>query len=475
MSHKTEDVLDAFYFRDHPSQTKSCSRQNVWLRLNSSEPGGISSASITTSTSFTMALGSTGRQLHVPSADMLAKNMRAIEAARGAASAPHNPSNSDSVSPTFLMGIGAAVEDGNKENRRSIRFRKAEPDNTPNFLVTFANRIFASKKKRTSDSPQTEKSGAQKAFEKSIPHLERAAELLSRLPDPTLLYLAVVLVVLLIDRLRPHWFNSILIRIAAIASFVPLMALALLWRKTELFAQLREGHNPLRHPAEHRLDGQEASVKEREERVRQAEETLQKERAQVDALRKELGKDPNALESDGVIIPSKKAAEMIAAGALGATFDDEAAQLLEEKRKKWKEDNVKKSRDEWKQRTEETENHAEQTNESVKLLEDHAATAYTKRTRELKTRTSSGTPRATDRLPHLKKVVQLVRKEDDIGRRISRYSERSTASMANSTSSRRRVFPFRRRRRTTEQTNPPEEVMERSGTVTGLNTGTVDV
>lgn len=407
-----------------------------------------------------MALGSTARPLLVPAADVLAKNMRAIESAQAssASTLQHSPSNT--VSPTLFMGLGTVSEQEARVKRSKVRFRRATPDSKPNPIGAFFSRIFSSPPSDSTPSSRApQKSGLQESLEKLLPPLEKASAIASRLPDPTILILALVLTVLLVTRFRPHYLHSIIVKIGVILSFFPLFALALLWRKTELFAQLREGQNPLSHPAEHRLDGLEAELKEREEKVKCAEETLCKNRAQLDALRKELAKDPNSHDPDAVIVPSRKAAAMIAAGALGAGYDPEAAQAVEARRK---EESVKRSREEWRMRTEKIEGSVEQTKESLRLMADHAATAYTKRTRELKSRNSSG-PNKAEKLMNLSRLSGAKNDEEELGRRSSRQSERSTAtSMGRSTSSRRKLGLFRRRRKHQDVSTEPGSVMQSS-------------
>lgn len=412
-----------------------------------------------------MALPSSARPLLVPAADVLAKNMRALDAARvspaeaasASGGAPHGTRRT-------LIDLGAAVEDETQQAGRAVRFRRAADDAPPSPIAVLLSKLFPKKltdeeKAQQEARRKLEKTPFEKAMAKSMPVLEKAAALASRLPDPTVLFLALVLAVLLVERARPHWLAPVLVKIGVIASFTPLFILAVLWRKTELFAQLREGQNPLSHPAEHRLDDLEAQLTEREERVKKAEETLKKNRAQLDALRKELAKDPNSGNPEAVIVPSRKAAEMIAAGALGAGYDAEAAQAVEQKRK---EESVKRSREEWKAKTEEADDHMEQTRERIKLMADHSASAYTKRTREIKTRTGpgGGALRAgSERLMSLRKVVNAGNRDDsqDSERRMSRQSELSgsrlsaSASRGNSNASRtrKRHVLFRRKKRNT--------------------------
>ncbi|PXF47910.1 hypothetical protein BWQ96_02296 [Gracilariopsis chorda] len=393
-----------------------------------------------------MALGSAARPLLVPAADVIAKNMSSYD--------PYSSQSPDAdqaaSSATFLMSFGAVTESESRSRRHAVRFKAAKPDSKPNPLVQLFHRLFSGASSQASGNASDAacKSALAAKLAKLWPPLEKASAIASRLPDPTVLFLAFVLAVLLVNRYRPQWFQSILIKIAVILSFLPLFALAFLWGKTELFAQLREGVNPLSHPAEHMLDDLEAELKAREENVKKAEEKLYHNRAQLDALRKELAKDPNATDPKAIIVPSRKAAAMIAAGALGAGYDAEAAHAVEARRR---EESVKKSLEEWRQKAEEVEKTASQTEESVQLMVHHASTAYPKRTREIKTRSASG-PKSTDRLKALKKspFSGLANRQntDDSATHLTRFSEHTNASQANSTS-RRKWGLFRRKRRST--------------------------
>lgn len=386
----------------------------------------------------------------MPAADVLAKNMRAVESAIAASATSPRNSRTERASPTLLMSIGARDEvDVRKSRDRSVRFRRAKPESKANPISALFGRIFASKNKEEGTAAPPEKSGVQKMLEKLFPMLEKAAGLVERIPDPTLLFLALVLVILIVDRYRSHWLDPIPVRIAVVLSFIPLFALTFIWRKKALFTILKQEKNLLTHPAEHRLDGFEADLKAREEKLKKDEDEFKKNREQLDELRKEIFKDAAAHDPDAVIVPSRKAAEMIAAGALGAGFDEEASSAVEARRK---EENMKRSRDEWRQRAEEAESKSEVTQERIKLMADHAATAYTKRTKELKTRSNSGMGRPMDRFMGLRKVVSVVgKKEDDSSsaNEGNRFSEHSLASTAQSTASRRRLGLFRRKRRNT--------------------------
>lgn len=260
------------------------------------------------------------------------------------------------------------------------------------------------------------------------------------------------LAILILRWVRPNWLKPLVVRIPlSILLFIPVL-LSALWKRGGLFTIIREGR-PLRtHPAELRLDGPEAEVRAREIEVEKALETLRKNEAKLDALKKELAKEGNARNADGQIIPSRRAAEMIAAGALGTGFDAETAAEVEQRRR---EENVRRSREEWRARAELAEEDYEM-KERLRLLADHAATAYTKRTKELKTRTSPGGATFTDKIgSNLRNKINAgrsaaLRQFDEDHFRMSRHSERSMpVSGGGGSTSRRRLTFFRRKRRDT--------------------------
>eukprot|EP00177_Eucheuma_denticulatum_P004114 GFKZ01007463.1.p1 GENE.GFKZ01007463.1~~GFKZ01007463.1.p1 ORF type:complete len:422 (-),score=74.41 GFKZ01007463.1:164-1375(-) len=388
--------------------------------------------------------------------------MRALDAARVPPStAASEAGGAPKSTRRALISLGAASEHSNREARTQIRFRRATHHEKPSPLSLLLSKLFPKtppqhpvNSARTPAPPQ--KSKLRTLCEKLAPVLEKLALAVGKVPDPVLVFLLLATFVMALERLRPHWLRPIPVKILVTLSFLPVLVLAAVWRKTELFTKLREGANPLSHPAEHLLDPVEAHLKQREESVRREEEQLKKNYAQLDALRKELAQDPHARDPDAVIVPSRKAAAMIAAGALGAGYDAEAAQAVEQRRR---EESVKRSREEWRARTEQAEDNVEQTHESLKLMADHAATEYRTRTKELKTKSATSGPiKGTERL--MKRVTSMSREEggeDSEVNRLSRQSEQSGAgSTATSTASKKRRSLFRRRRRqasSVEETN----------------------
>lgn len=234
---------------------------------------------------------------------------------------------------------------------------------------------------------------------------------------------------------------------------------------------LKEDRHLTTHSAELRLDHPESDVQARDKAVEKALELLHQNEAKLDALKKELAKEGNARNDDGQIVPSRRAAEMIASGALGAGFDAQTAAEVEHRRR---EENVKRSREEWRVRVEMVEQQDDdEMKQSLKLLADHAATAYTKRTKDLKTKISPTSNKA-DKLNSLKKMVQAaaaVRALEEEARRVDRHSERSMPVSGRdvSGSSRRRLTLFRKNRRETAPELDARLTMSESGHTTAHN------
>lgn len=208
---------------------------------------------------------------------------------------------------------------------------------------------------------------------------------------------------------------------------------------------IREQKSIFTHPAEHRLDGLEADLKAREQRVRAAEETLKKDRQLLDDLKKELKKEGNIVNADGVIVPSRRAAEMIEAGALGPGYDPSTAHQVETQRRL---ENAQKCRDQWRQRTEYSDEERQKTKESLALLAHHAATAYSDQTKGLKIQTGNANS-PSDKLAKFKKIVSTVNPAARSSEDSRRNTIQSDRSAGDSVDSKRRITFFRKRRRDT--------------------------
>lgn len=414
------------------------------------------------------AASTSSRPLLVPAADVLARNMRAIEQTSERSGALDG---SESSAPSLFMGLGAFNEDSARKVRhKEARFRSAAATAKPNPLTSLITRLLAQKtpsdKQQQSQTSPSATVSQPTRLQKLIPTLEKAVPLVSRLPDPLFVMVSQTLVILIIRWVRPHWLKPLAVRIPlCVLLFIPIL-LSALWKRGGLFTIIREGR-PLRtHPAELRLDGPEAEVLAREVQVEKALETLRKNEAKLDALKKELAKEGNSRSADGQIIPSRRAAEMIAAGALGSGFDAETAAEVEQRRR---EENVRRSREEWRARAELAEDDYEM-KERLRLLADHAATAYAKRTKELKTRTSPGGATFTDKIgSNLRNKINAgrsaaLRQFDEDHFRMSRHSERSMpVSGGDGSTSRRRLTFFRRKRRDTAPELDTRRTMSEAG------------
>lgn len=421
----------------------------------SRQTGGDDRASLmtykTSAGSPTMATSPSpsSRPLLVPAADVLAKNLRAQEHARGARGFT-STSASDTVASSLLMNLGAKSESSELvAKNKQARFQRASTKSgLASTIMLSVSRLLAGKstdkKAPSSASVSENKPAGPPRFAKLMPPLEKASTITSRLPSPMMIFLAVSVFIILIDRVRPRWLHFVPVQVClTLLLFVPLI-LAVVWRHGDLFSMIREGCSLFTHPAEHRLDGVEGELKVREEQIRNALDTLKKNQGKLDSLRKELSKPGNLLNGDGCIVPSRKAAVMIADGALGAGFDPVSAHEVEQRRR---EENMKRWRAEWRAKTDQMDwNNDDSKDDFEKQMEDHAHTAYPKRTKELKTK-ASPTGGKSDKF-NFRNMVASARALDDKVRRTSRHSE-GVPSGAGSSLGHRRLSLFRRRRRET--------------------------
>lgn len=396
-----------------------------------------------------MSPSSSSRPLYVPPADVLAKNLRAQELARGARGFT-STSASDTVASSLLMNLGAKSESSKLAARnKQARFQRASSKKgLPSTVMLAVSRLLAGKasadKQASSSSSTHETKSSPPRFAKMMPPLEKAANISSRLPSPMMIFLAISVFIIVLDRVRPRWLHLVPVQVLMTLLLVIPLVLAIVWRHGDLFHMIREGCSLFTHPAEHRLDGVEGELNVREERMRNATASLKKNQAKLDTLRKELSKPGNVLNGDGCIIPSRKAAVMIADGALGAGFDPVSAHEVEQRRR---EENMRRWRAEWKSKTDQTDWSNDETKENLeRQMEDHAHTAYSKRTKELKTK-ASPTGGKSDKF-NFRNMVAAARDFENNVRRASRHSE-GLPSGAGSSNDRRRMSLFRRRRRET--------------------------
>lgn len=399
--------------------------------------------------------------------------MRALQD-EAQAVAPNKRPPTDTTSPTLFMGIGVTSESTTLSDRqRTTRFRRASSATRSNPAVVLLTRLFSSLSSRKKDAADTKKDADAAQAAKNAPTplmkaaapLEKASALISRLPNPLIMFLTVVLLILLTARLRPHWLRHIAVRVSTTLALLVTWIMSALWNKTQLFCMIRERREILTHPTEHRLDPMEAELLAREQGVKTAEEELRDNRDRLDTLRKELLKEGNTISADGKIMPSRAAAEMIAAGALGAGFDAATAAEVEQRRK---EENVRRLREEWHARASQSDDDREEMQKNLRMLADHAATAYEKRTRELKTRTTAAAGSRADKLSNLKNFMQnaALRSADAEAARVSRHSERSvfgSAAGMSVVSGKRLTLLSRRKRRTAPELDDRMTMSESGG------------
>lgn len=208
------------------------------------------------------------------------------------------------------------------------------------------------------------------------PILEKGASVVSKLPEPSLLFLMIVWALMIVRILRRSVLESWIVVLGTIAAMSGVIVMSFVWGKTDLFARLREGQYQTKGHPEEKLDVLEADIKEREAQVKIAGAELKKNRKQLELLKKELDLDPEKDDEQRVVKPSQKAVEIIAKGALGTDYGAEDAEAAELRKKK---EAVVKSREAWKMRT------AEMEDSGVKnKIREHTATVYKKRTKQLK-------------------------------------------------------------------------------------------
>lgn len=381
------------------------------------------------------------RPLLVPAADILAKNKRAQE--------QHGrkeglSSTTDPTSPTLFLGF-SSISDSRKlsERQKNARFRRATPSG-PNPLAALLSKLLSFSKRSTSTNTTQNTENTPSTAVKVATACKKVATISSRAPDPTIIALVETMLILIVKRFRPHWFDYLGVKVLTPLLLVVPLILAIFWRKAEFFKMIREEKSILTHPAEHRLDGLEAELNAREQRVRAAEETLKKDRLMLDDLKKELRKKGNIVNSDGIIVPSRRAAEMIVAGALGPGYDPATAHEVENRRRL---ENVQKCRQQWRQLAECSHQDVDKTRESLQLLAAHAARAYSDQTKALKIQTGNANS-PSDKLAEFKKIISTVNpaRGSEDSRRNTMQSDRSTGD---STDSRRRITFFRKKRRDT--------------------------
>lgn len=406
-------------------------------RMALSASGGVSGTS--GGSSATKATSSP-RRLLVPAADVLAKNRRAAE--QGVLGSPTNQDSNSLSSTSFLMGLGvnsesvASKHKKHEQQNHQARFQSAsalfsaEAAASNKSLSPF--KYILSKFSKSKSKSKKDGNNEVKKPSKLLRTLEKASNLISdKLPNPILELLLFCLLVLFLKKYKQKLMQIVYTKIILIfALFIPLLH-SIIYKKSELYKLLQDDSQyVITHSTDHKYDVSEMELSKREEDVQNALETLSKNEDKLDMLKKELNKLGNLKNLDGQIIPSRKAAEMIVAGALGAGIDAETAQQVEQRRK---EENMKRSRDEWKSRVDNIGIEDEfEVKENLKILANHAALPYDKRTKDIKNRSNPNNGnynggKAAEKFNQFRKNVQnaTALKALDKSRRVSRHSERS--------------------------------------------------
>lgn len=333
--------------------------------------------------------GGAATPLQVPLADVTAKNLRASlhmrrpsafdsrgELKQGVSLldslAPSPARSADAIEPKF----GRLVDDSPSLVARARAF--------------LARLRAARAQKSAAQAPPTHKSDAVPRAAGAMRGLAKLCDVLGSMlkTAPMLPFFCSLLATLVLHEWKPALFLRIPMLTHALSGTMLLAALfCALWKRGEPLRILAAGARPYAHPIDSCLDAYADSLTERDAAVKAGLEELRTHRAQLDALRKELAKDPAASDPSAVLKPSRKAAAMIAAGALGAGFDAEKAAEAERLRKQ---DTLRRSREQWRERGEQS---AGELDEFSQMLQDHAATGYRKHTKELKMRSTPQGPR----------------------------------------------------------------------------------
>ncbi len=314
-------------------------------------------------------------RLLVPSADVTAKNLRATLHAYSASKSTYNY-DSDGRLQRRAMSIfdkltstPRPVDDG----ERPKFFRLV--DDTPSLLTRFRAFITRLKSQRA-ESKKKRVVGESKALR----ILARICELIDYCPIPPMsLFLGSVFTTVMVNILRPsfalrfEWMPSVL---DGCIIFSTLLCFA--WKRGPVLRAINRNESPYRHPIDDALEPYAEYIEEKHAAVKAGNEELKTNFAQLDALRRELARDPAAADKNAILKPSQRAKAMIEAGALGAGYDAEKAAEAERIKK---EESLRRSHQLWRERSGNNE-----VDEAIEKLKSFAATGYRMKTKELKQR-----------------------------------------------------------------------------------------
>lgn len=341
-----------------------------------------------------MSAGTNAAPLLVPSADVTAKNLRASVQSRSA-SATYNYDSDGRLQRRAVSILDRLTSTGRSASESDVPKFTRFVDENPGLLVRARSLI---KRLRARRSAEPKKVSA--SMNKPLRTLARACELLNYSPlPPIVFFLGTVCITVIFNILRP---TAIHRRFPAITPLldgllVLTALLSILWKREGMLHALSRGEHPYRHPVDSCLEPYAEYIAGRAAEVKAGREELKQNHAQLDALRRELAKDPAAADPNAVLKPNKHAAAMIKAGALGAGYDAEKAAEAERLRK---EESLRRSHQHWRERS-----GSASMDDALEKLQSHAATGYRKHTKELKMRAA---PRPMPQLAALRRAANAA-------------------------------------------------------------------
>ena len=315
-------------------------------------------------------------RLLVPSADVTAKNLRATLHAHSASKSTYNY-DSDGRLQRRAVSIFDKLTSGSRpvdDGDQPPKFSRLV-DDTPSIFARL--RAFISHlKSQRAEAKKKRVAGESKA----IRMIARICEFVDYCPIPPLsLFLGSVFTTVMVNILHPsyalrfEWVPSVL---DGCIIFSTLLCFA--WKRGPVLRAYNRNEQPYRHPIDDALEPYAEYIEAKQAAVKAGNEELKTNFAQLNALRRELARDPAAKDRNAVLKPSERAKAMIEAGALGAGYDAEKAAEAERIKK---EESLRRSHQLWRERSGNTE-----LDDALEKLENHAATGYRMKTKELKLR-----------------------------------------------------------------------------------------
>lgn len=317
------------------------------------------------------------RPLLVPAADVSAKNRRAAQMSHPSShyTAGRGVAKAVSILDSLAPSARAATSGG------PPKFSRFE-DDTPPILARLKS-LFARTNSTSSTSTASSVGRAKRTRSAGNPALRalaKASDALNASPSPTIVLLGLMAATLLMRAFRPEWLLRTPVRIGLRVLYALTLTLALLWRRGAPLRAIAAGRSPFFHPTDASLDPYAETLDARAAATKAAEEELKLNRAKLDALRRELARDPNAAIPGAMLVPSRKAAAMIAEGALGAGYDPDKAAEAERLRKV---ESIARSRAQWKELGEGVEGSLGPAENMMRL---HASNSDGKKTKQIKNR-----------------------------------------------------------------------------------------